>query len=103
INYGQNIRIPYTSRVKEFENYIGQGKMYNVSISNLRISYMLKHNFFLDFNYTFRFAQYLPNRIDIRISDLNLIDPVSLINQQDHSQILGLGLRWNTDLRNFDF
>ncbi|RDB03259.1 hypothetical protein [Runella aurantiaca] len=48
-NYGSNIYRPYDDfRVRDEGNFIGQGTPVNTTFADLRMSYMLKHNFFID-------------------------------------------------------
>ncbi|QNL22278.1 hypothetical protein HZR84_10110 [Hyphobacterium sp. CCMP332] len=100
-NYGQNIRLDYSSRIQDFGNTLGQGFEQNVFISNLSMSYMLRHNFFIDFNYTLRTNDYQPNNLQIPNNVDPNLNPSGTITTTSH--IFQLGLRWNTDLRNFDF
>ncbi len=100
-NYGQNIRLDYSSRVQDFENTLGQGFEQNVFLTNTNFSYMLKHNFFIDFNYTLRINDYQPNNLQIPNNVDPNLNPSGTITTTSH--IFQLGLRWNTELRNFDF
>ncbi len=101
-NNGQNIRLDYTTRFQDFGNTLGQGMEQNVFISDLSFSYMLRHNFFIDMIYTYRFNNFQPNYLlpVVNSVDPNL-NPLVTITQTSH--IFQLGLRWNTNLRNFDF
>lgn len=56
-NYGQNILLPYTSRKQTYGNEIGQGVNTNIYYLDLNISYMLKHNFFIDLKQVYRKQQ----------------------------------------------
>ncbi|MEZ4904030.1 MAG: hypothetical protein R2822_20930 [Spirosomataceae bacterium] len=48
-NWGGNIYRSYKdSRPRETGNFIGQGTSVNVALADIRLSYMLKHNFFID-------------------------------------------------------
>ena len=53
-NYGGDTWKPYTTRVAEYGNYIGQGNASVVRTLSLDISYMLAHNLYIDLNTTFR-------------------------------------------------
>jgi hypothetical protein len=49
-NYGSNILIPYANVVttREYGNYITQGIATNIGYAELNITYMIRHNLFLD-------------------------------------------------------
>lgn len=48
-NYGGNINRSYEEfRVRDVGNFIGQGTPVNTTFADLRMSYMLRHNFFID-------------------------------------------------------
>jgi hypothetical protein len=47
-NWGSNILLPYGTRVQDYGNVIGQGVKGQTLIAGLDISYMLRHNLFLD-------------------------------------------------------
>lgn len=48
-NYGSNIYRSYDDfRARDVGNFIGQGTPVNTTFADLRMSYMLKHNFFID-------------------------------------------------------
>jgi hypothetical protein len=48
-NYGGNINRPYDEfRARDEGNFIGQGTAVNTTFADLRMSYMLRHNFFID-------------------------------------------------------
>lgn len=68
-----------------FGNYIGQGIENKVIQTNLVASYMLKHNFFIDANHTFR-----------RRTAQDLDSPES-------KQFLQLGIRWNFIRPDYNF
>ncbi|MBS1486550.1 MAG: hypothetical protein JST43_03105 [Bacteroidetes bacterium] len=53
-DYGSNPLRPYTARVNEYGNYIGQGDLSHTHFYDFTASYMLKHNLFIDFKQTFR-------------------------------------------------
>ncbi len=55
-NLGSDILEPYTTRTRDDEHFVGQGETVNLVHSDLRVSYQLKHNLFLDFNQVFRSA-----------------------------------------------
>jgi hypothetical protein len=103
LNYGQNIRLDYSTYVNEFGNKIGQGFAQNISISQIGMTYMLRHNVFIDLYYTRRWNRFQPNRVNTRFAQTGPVDPNNSGNQTVDSHILGLGLRWNAFLRQFDF
>jgi len=51
INYGSNLLKPYTTREKEYGNVNGQGTKATIVTGALTISYMFKHNWWLDLNF----------------------------------------------------
>ncbi len=53
-NWGSNILLPNTSRVKEYGNEIGQGIHATTTLLGLDICYELRHNLFLDVHYFLR-------------------------------------------------
>jgi hypothetical protein len=40
-NYGQNIFLPYTTRVKDYQNFVGQGRRTIIADAGIRIDYLL--------------------------------------------------------------
>lgn len=54
LNWGQDITEPYTTRVQDYGNTIGQGVKTNVLYTDITASYMVKHNVFFDFRAVFR-------------------------------------------------
>lgn len=53
-DWGSNPLIPYTSHVRDYGNYIGQGDLSHTSFFDFTVTYMLKHNFFIDLKQTVR-------------------------------------------------
>jgi hypothetical protein len=53
-NFGGNIIEPYNSRVSNYGNETGQGIRNTVAYSALNLSFMLKHNLFLDGDFVYR-------------------------------------------------
>lgn len=101
-NNGQNIRLDYSSRIQDFGNELGQGMQQNVLLTNLNISYMFRHNFFVDMGFTLRSNNFQPNSLGPTPNSVDPeINPLGTLNNTSH--IFQLGLRWNVDLRNFDF
>ncbi|GAB2520674.1 hypothetical protein [Spirosoma aerophilum] len=85
INYGGNILKDYTFRIREEGNFIGQGRQRIVTYADMRASYMIKHNIFLEGRYLYRYqdSQYRPDRY---------ID-----------QVASFALRWNLAYRSWVF
>ncbi|MBC5994686.1 hypothetical protein [Pontibacter cellulosilyticus] len=48
LNYGSNVLLPYTTRVSDYGNEIGQGITTNQVHLDLTATYQLRHNMFLD-------------------------------------------------------
>ena len=53
-NWGKNIGLSYASVHRHFGNYIGQGFNCTLLIADLNVSYMFKHNMFLDIGVRYR-------------------------------------------------
>jgi hypothetical protein len=53
-NNGGDIMKPYTTRNQEYGNSIGQGISTNINYFDFSLSYMLRHNLFIDFQQVFR-------------------------------------------------
>lgn len=96
-NYGQNINADYRERVRDFGNQTTQGIRQDLHLVQLNISYMLKHDLFLDFNYTGRFSNF--NEEDLS----NLLTNPGRISRTNVSHIPGISLRWNLPHSNYDF
>ncbi len=84
-NWGNNVLLPHTTRVQDYENEIGQGVGADIAIVGLDVSYQLWHNIFLDFNYFYR--------------QKNSENP-TLSNRMN---FFGGGLRMNIGRQRFDF
>ncbi|MBD2754524.1 hypothetical protein [Spirosoma validum] len=85
LNYGGNILKDYNGRVRNEGNFIGQGRKTIITYLDLRASYMLRHNIFLEGRYMYRFqdSQYRPDSYT--------------------DQTASFGLRWNMPYRNWVF
>ncbi|MFC5412236.1 hypothetical protein ACFPMF_23120 [Larkinella bovis] len=78
-NYGGNVLQPYESRV-EWPNqaqagtghYIGQGRKTLVSYADVRLSFMLKHNLFIDFQQILRKSDSQAERLKYNTSSTSL-------------------------------
>lgn len=84
-NYGGNILLDYRSNVRDEGNFIGQGRKTIVTYAELRASYMIKHNIFLEsrFMYRFKDSQYQPASYT--------------------DALASFALRWNLPYRNWVF
>ncbi|GAB2560027.1 hypothetical protein GCM10027190_07190 [Spirosoma areae] len=85
VNYGGNILKDYTSRFREEGNFIGQGRKTIVTYADMRASYMIRHNVFLEGRYMYR-LQDSQNRAN---------------SYTNHTA--SLALRWNLPYRNWVF
>ncbi|WP_460942449.1 hypothetical protein [Spirosoma daeguense] len=82
-NYGGNILKDYNTRYREDGNYIGQGRKTVVTYADLRASYMIRHNIFLEGRYMYRFQD-------------------SQLRANSYTEhMLHFGLRWNIGYRNW--
>ncbi|MFN4147227.1 MAG: hypothetical protein ACK4GN_15490, partial [Runella sp.] len=74
-NWGGNIHRGYEeSRVSDTGNFIGQGIPVNVNFADLRLSYMLRHNFFIDGRVMVRREQspYEPRNVNTNLATFGL-------------------------------
>lgn len=85
INYGGNIIKDYTFRIRNEGNFIGQGRKTVVTYADVRASYMIRHNIFLEGRYLYRFQD-------------SQFRPDSYTNQ-----VASFALRWNLPYRNWVF
>ncbi len=83
-NWGNNILLDYTTRVKDYDNEIGQGVANKVNLMGLSLSYEIWHNLNIDVQYFYR-----KNSIETQAN--NTIS------------WFGLGLRWNTGFNHQDY
>lgn len=84
-NFGSNIFVPYSPIPWEYGVKAGQGVESNINRVDLELSYMLRHNFFIDFRTTYRNYN----------SDFDELDRNDLI--------FNLGVRWNATKQNLWF
>ncbi|GAB3897624.1 hypothetical protein [Spirosoma agri] len=84
-NYGGNILLNYDTRVQDDGNYIGQGRKTVTTYADLRASYMIRHNIFLEgrFLYRFKDSEYRPDGYTDKLASF--------------------ALRWNLPYRNWVF
>ncbi|MBC3784343.1 hypothetical protein [Spirosoma utsteinense] len=85
LNYGGNILLDYRSRFRNEGNFIGQGRKNIITYVDLRGSYMVRHNIFLEARYLYR-HQDSQSREDTYTN-----------------QVASLALRWNLPYRNWVF
>jgi hypothetical protein len=90
-NWGQNILKSYDTRSRkillkdDYNNLIGQGRSTVTNIVDIRASFQLKHNFFIDLHY-------LNRNYESAVSRLNYINTVT-----------SFGIRWNVAARQMVF
>jgi hypothetical protein len=86
-NWGGNIFIPTTESSIEtiYGNETGQGVVNHLLLSELYVSYMIRHNIFIDMSYGYRRTK----------NDFTGI--------ADDSHIFQVGIRMNTTMRTFQF
>ena len=85
LNYGGNILKDYNTRFRKEGNFIGQGRKTVVTYADLRGSYMVRHNIFLEGRFLIR-NQDSQARADTY-----------------NSQVASLALRWNLPYRSWVF
>ncbi len=85
VNYGGDPNKSYNTRVQDFNNKIAQGYDNTIVYADLLASYMLRHNFFIDFKGTVR----------------NSTSPNIYFN--NNSTVSSVALRWNIAARSYDF
>lgn len=84
-NWGKNVMLSYKSREMDYGNEIGQGVATNLLYGDLTLSYMLKHNLFIDIRGIYR---ELGSEIDTRDSKTTYFSG---------------GMRWNIGRKLHDF
>lgn len=85
LNYGGNVLLDYRTRVRDEGNFIGQGRKTIVTYADLRGSYMIRHNIFLEGRFLYRYQ-------DSQARDNTY-----------KNQVASLALRWNLPYRNWVF
>jgi hypothetical protein len=85
VNWGSDILKDNVSRKQDYGNSIGQGVKNTIAFVDLRASFMLRHNFFLELSQTIRQSS----------------SPVAFYN--NNTSITSFALRWNIPLRTYDF
>ncbi len=84
-NWGTDIRLGYNSRVREYGNVIGQGVATNLYVGEVLVSYMFRHNMFIDLQVIYRKTS----------SDLPVFNTETLNG--------AIAFRWNINARGCDF
>ena len=84
-HFGANILELYTNRPFDYGVVAGQGVTSNINTFNLELSYMVRHNFFIDFNFMLR--NYKTDFEQLSRNDL----------------IMNFGVRWNAVSKNLSF
>lgn len=84
-NWGKDIRLSYNSRPQEYGNVIGQGVKTHLYMFDLTVSYMVKHNFFIDLQLTYRKTG----------TGMGVFETETVL--------ANLALRWNISERRWDF
>ena len=85
LNWGSNVLQPYTTRVQEYGNRIGQGITTNQIHLDLTASWQLRHNMFLDFKQILRRRDTILDRYD------------------NNTAVTSLAFRWNIPQRLHEF
>lgn len=84
-SWGQDINKSYNLRVQDYNNKITQGTDNKIVYSDVLLSYMLKHNLFIDLRQTFRTST----------------SPDPAFN--NNTTLTFLALRWNMATRSYEF
>lgn len=84
-NWGKNIALPFGTRMREYDNVIGQGVKTNLYLFDLTASYMVKHNLFIDLQMSYRKTS----------SEMNLFNSETVWGT--------VSFRWNISQRMLDF
>ncbi len=53
-NYGSNLLIPHVDRTQDYGNFVGTGATTRIAMADIAVSYMVRHNLWLDFNALYR-------------------------------------------------
>lgn len=85
LNYGSNVLLDYDTRVRDEGNFIGQGRLTLITYADMRLSYMIRHNVFIDARYLYRLqsSQYRPDNYTTNLASF--------------------AIRWNFAYRNWVF
>ena len=84
-NYGGNPLLDYEDRLRDKGNVVGQGRQAITTYSDLRVTYMLKHNLFLEGRFLNRqqSSQYIPDSYN--------------------TNVFNIAVRWNAPYRSWVF
>lgn len=52
--YGSNLTIPYVNRDQDYGFFVGSGATTKIAMADLAVSYMVRHNLWIDFNAIYR-------------------------------------------------
>ena len=85
VDWGGDINKSYTLRAQEYNNKTGQGTDNKIFSTDVSVSYMLRHNFFIDLRQTFRNSK--------------SADPAF----NNSTSLTSIALRWNIARRSYDF
>lgn len=85
LNYGNNVNLPYTKRVSDYGNEIGQGITTNQVHLDLTATFQFRHNLFLDLKQVIRRSDAADNTLD------------------RNTAFTSFALRWNIPQRVHDF
>jgi hypothetical protein len=85
VNWGSDILKNNTTRQQDYGNSIGQGVKNTIAFVDLKASFMLRHNFFIEVSQTIRQSS----------------SPVAFYNH--NSSITSFAIRWNIPARTYDF
>ena len=84
-NYGGNPLLDYEDRLRDYDNTVGQGRKVITTYADLRLTYMLKHNLFLEGRFLNRqqSSQYVPDSYN--------------------TNVFNFAVRWNAPYRSWVF
>lgn len=84
-NWGNNILLPYTTHMQDYNNKIAQGYRTTINYISFNISYQIRHNMFIDFTSVFR------------------IQHSALASLTKNDKFATVSLRWNIAKRLMEF
>jgi len=85
VDWGGDINKSYVLRGQEYGNTLTQGTVNKIIYQDLAVSYMFRHNLFLDVRQTFRNSKSMDPAFD------------------NNTSLTSVALRWNIAARNYDF
>ena len=73
-NYGGNPLKDYEERLRDYGNFVGQGRKTIITVADLRLTYMLRHNLFLEGRYLSRFqdSQFKPDSYNSTVANFSI-------------------------------